>query len=178
MVDTSWGKKIMSEQIIDKLVILYPNVKFQTGESFYWSPEKKLIKYNKKLIKEPNGIWALLHEVAHAKLKHISYSSDLGLLKLEVQAWDEAKNIAKTFDIEIDEDHIQDCLDTYRDWLHRRSTCPTCGVVSLQINPTTYKCHNCSTTWSVSASRFCRPYRLTVKELKEKRLQTKVATFS
>jgi hypothetical protein len=168
----------MNNQIIKELSKLNPNIKLQSGESFYWSPEKKLITYSEKLINEPAGQWILFHEFAHANLGHTSYSSDLGLLKLEVEAWGEAKRLSAKFKIEINEDHIQDCLDTYRDWLHRRSTCPTCEIICLQATPTNYKCHNCFTDWSVSASRFCRPYRSVIKELKEKRLQTRVATFS
>jgi hypothetical protein len=165
-------------QIIDKLAKLTPDIKYRAGDSFYWSPEKKQIMYNQKLMNQESSQWALFHEAAHAKLGHISYSSDLGLLKLEVEAWDEAKLLANKFGIKISEDHIQDCLDTYRDWLHRRSTCPTCEVVCLQSTPTSYKCHNCYTSWTVSASRFCRPYRLTIDQDKEKRSQSTIATFS
>ena len=164
-------------QIIKEVSSSYPELKIQSGDSFYWSPESKLIVYNKQMVNKDIGLWAFFHEVAHAKLNHNSYSSDLGLLKLEVEAWDEAKKIAIEYGLKIDEDHIQDCLDTYRDWLYRRSTCPTCEIVCLQITPTSYRCHNCSTVWSVSASRFCRPYRMTNKEIKEKRLQN-IATFS
>jgi len=168
----------MNNPTINKLLKLYPRIKLQSGESFYWSPEKELIVYNENLIDKPVGKWALFHEVAHANLGHVNYSSDLGLLKLEVAAWEEAKIIASKFRSEINEDHIQDCLDTYRDWLHRRSSCPTCGIVCMQIATTNYKCHNCKTNWVVSASRFCRPYRLTINQPIEKRLQTKVTTFS
>jgi hypothetical protein len=168
----------MSTQIIKDLNKLLPDIKFRADESFYWSPEKKLISYNEETITKETGVWALLHEAAHAKLKHNNYSSDLALLKLEVEAWDEAKLLASLFHIKINEDHVQDCLDTYRDWLYRRSTCPACEVVCLQVLPTSYKCHNCHTTWSVSASRFCRPYRLKVSDTKEKRLQPKATTFS
>ncbi len=171
-------KQTMTINLIEELSSLIPEIKFETGDSFYWSPEKLLITYNKNLINDKSGQWALFHEVAHAKLRHVNYSSDLGLLKLEVAAWDEAKVLANLFQISIDEDHIQDCLDTYRDWLYRRSSCPTCDIVCLQSSPTTYRCHNCNTTWSVSASRFCRPYRLKVVDGKEKRLQSKTATFS
>jgi hypothetical protein len=168
----------MKPPIVDQLEKLLPEVKFVTGEAFYWSPSKKVITYNNSLITKPNGKWALLHEASHAFLKHSRYSSDLALLKLEVDAWDYSKVLAKQFNLKINEDHIQDCLDTYRDWLYRRSTCPNCGIVSLQGKNMKYKCHNCLTSWSVSASRFCRPYRLTLKEDKEKRPQSKTATFS
>jgi hypothetical protein len=170
--------QVMSMQIIKDLQTLIPNIEFKPGNSFYWSPEKKLITYKSSLVNDPAGQWALLHEVAHASLNHVSYSSDLGLLKLEVDAWDRAKVLASKFRIKLEEDHIQDCLDTYRDWLHRRSTCPSCEIICIQNAPTSYKCHNCFTTWTVTASRFCRSYRLLTRHTIEKRLQPKTATFS
>jgi len=162
-------------KFVDDLV---PEVKLEPGSVFYWSPKKRLITYRADLINEPTGQWALLHEAAHAVMNHTTYSSDIGLLKLEVEAWDKAKTIAEEIGLEIDEEHIQDCLDTYRDWLHGRSTCPNCAIICMQASPTSYKCHNCNTSWTVSSSRFCRPYRLTIKDNKEKRLRPKTATFS
>ena len=100
-------------------------IKLESAESFFWSPKLKKITYNQSIIDTEVGIWSMLHEVAHASLNHISYTSDLGLLRLEVEAWNEAKKLARQLEIEIDDSHIQDCLDTYRDWLHRRSTCPS-----------------------------------------------------
>ena len=167
----------MKTPSVSEIISQNPTINFLAGSSFYWSPEKKLVTYSENSIDKPAGIWALLHEISHAKLNHINYSSDVGLLKLEVEAWDKAKSLAIDLNMTIDEDHVQDCLDTYRDWLYRRSTCPNCNIVCIQNSPTSYRCHNCSTIWSVSASRFCRPYRLT-KQIKEKRPQTKSATFS
>ncbi len=106
--------------------------------------------------------WSILHELAHAKLNHNNYYSDFELVKLELDAWQEAKEIAKNYGIKIDSEHIEDCLDTYRDWLHQRATCPTCQTVSTQRDPNTYQCFNCRTSWHVSNSRFCRPYRKVV----------------
>jgi hypothetical protein len=51
-------------------------------------------------------------------------------------------------------------LDTYRDWLYKRSICPTCTAKCLQQGDFVhYRCFNCHTTWRVTASRFCRAYR-------------------
>ncbi len=146
------------EKLTAKLQKILPDIHFQQGESFYWSPQHKRITYI--LENNEHNTWALLHEASHAILDHSTYNSDYELLHLEVAAWDEAKNLAKKYKISIDEDHIQDCLDTYRDWLHQRSTCPSCSTVCFQSSPNEYRCHNCYTVWRVSNSRFCRPYRL------------------
>ena len=139
---------------------LLTETKFVSGKTFYWSPATKTIHIVDGLLDTAIGQWSLLHEVAHAQLNHNSYVDDSALLKLEVEAWEMAKKTALTFKIQIDEEHIQDCLNTYRDWLYARSTCPTCALNSLQVDQTTYLCLNCSTRWSVSQSRFCRPYRM------------------
>lgn len=154
-----------------------PNINLKAGDSFFWSPKTKTITYNPDYITDETGQWAYLHEIAHAILGHTSYKSDLELLQLEVEAWNQAKTIGKELGINIDDEHVQDCLDTYRDWLHSRSKCPNCSVVCLQSSPNSYLCHNCGATWAVSNSRFCRPYRLTFKGNK-KRPQSKQVTFS
>lgn len=146
------------EETLNSLKPLLNEVNFITDDSFFWSPDRNEVHYNPTNTDE--GVWSLLHEAAHAKLGHTQYKSDFELLKLEVAAWEEAKDLARHVNIEINEDHIQDCLDTYRDWLHQRSTCPSCSNVCFQNSPKEYRCHNCYTIWYVSNSRFCRPYRL------------------
>lgn len=167
----------MTDQIINFTNSLLPNTRLESGNSFFWSPKQNKITYNQSSITSPIGIWSMLHEVAHASMGHTNYSSDLELLKLEVEAWDEAKKLAADLGQMIDDDHIQDCLDTYRDWLHRRSTCPNCGIVCLQSTSILYRCHNCNTSWNVSASRFCRPYRLQIDSQKQEKPQVLTATF-
>ncbi|MDQ3065467.1 MAG: hypothetical protein M3Q36_04340 [bacterium] len=146
-------------QLLDKLRQDYPIVKFVHGDTFYWSPKDQKVIYDPMANQPGIATWSLLHEVSHGILEHSYYHSDFELVKLEVEAWSQAEKLAKHYEITIDPEHIQDCLDTYRDWLHRRSTCPTCSVVSIQKTPNMYKCLNCTTSWRVSSSRFCRPYR-------------------
>jgi hypothetical protein len=167
----------MKLSIIEHVSKLLPDTELSPGISFFWSPKQNRITYNKDLVDQEIGIWSLLHESAHATLKHTSYGSDLGLLKLEVEAWEKAKELAIEYSIKIDDEHIQDCLDTYRDWLHRRSSCPNCNIICVQSSATKYSCHNCHTSWHVSASRFCRPYRLQVNNDQNKKSQKLIATF-
>jgi len=137
----------------------YPQFKFQPGTQEHWSPRTRTITYNDSESAEELR-YGLLHELAHAMLDHNNYQSDFELLKMEAEAWRLAAKIGCKYKIKLDGDHIQDCLDTYRDWLHRRSKCPTCEMHVLQTSPSTYKCFNCGTEWQVSARRFARPYRL------------------
>ncbi len=146
-------------ELLDKLAADYPTIAFVQGDSFFWSPKRHTVTYAPGSTQPEIAKWSLLHEVSHGILGHEDYRSDFELMQLEVAAWQYAKSLAKKYDVKIDPEHIQDCLDTYRDWLHGRAACPTCGTVSAQKDPGTYECFNCRTTWHVSNSRFCRPYR-------------------
>ncbi len=145
------------EKVLDKLGSDFPELIFSPAKEFYWSPQDKTVYY--AVSTQLSDSWTLLHEASHGLLNHQTYTSDFELLRLEIAAWEKAKQLAKKYRIAIDTDHIEDCLDTYRDWLHKRSLCPTCGVKSLQKDERTYGCLNCDTIWHVSNNRFCRPYR-------------------
>jgi hypothetical protein len=157
MVVTNTSNKT-SKDFIARLSADYPNLHFKMGRQEHWSPKTQTITYNPDEPAEKLSC-ALLHELAHALLNHTNYSSDFELLKLESEAWNLAAQLGKKYSVLIDDDHIQNCLDTYRDWLHRRSTCPTCGIHTLQKDVKHYQCHNCQSTWQVSSGRFVRPYR-------------------
>lgn len=145
--------------MINDLTKIVPDINFTPGERFSWSPSQRRITYAPDQI-EDGGRWALLHETGHAMLGHLSYKTDFELLRMEVAAWEKARELALKLELTISEEHIQACLDSYRDWLSRRSTCPGCGTRTLQKDLTnTYSCFNCHTCWQVSPSRFCRAYR-------------------
>lgn len=165
------------QKLLKELNALIPGVTWEPGDAFRWSPRTQAITYRKTSHPTELDDWALLHEAGHAQLGHKTYNSDLELLLLEVGAWEKAVETAGSLGIVIDPEHIQDCLDTYRDWLHQRSSCPVCNSSCLQISATTYRCHNCTTEWSVSTSRFCRAYRRRQSSSKEKRAPAKQTTF-
>lgn len=152
----------ISNKFIVQIAKDYPQFSFKPGPQENWSPRTKTITYSDSEPLEELR-YGLLHELAHALLGHNNYHSDFELLKMEAEAWELAAKIASKYGIKLDEDHIQDCLDTYRDWLHRRSKCPTCGMHVLQKDSQSYQCFNCDTAWRVSGRRFARPYRLKQK---------------
>lgn len=147
------------DELLARLKELFPELNFTPGSEFYWSPETGEIFYESGK-GGSKAVWSLLHETGHALSGHKSYRADLELLRLEIDAWERARQVADELGVRIDEDHIQNSLDTYRDWLFKRSICPSCGTKCLQQGDYVhYRCFNCHTVWRVSASRFCRAYR-------------------
>lgn len=146
------------QQLIKDLDKRFEWLNFQAGKQFCWSPKNSKVNY-KKGASNPEAKWSLLHEVSHAILHHTHYNDDFDLLQLEVSAWHQTHELAKQYNVEINEEYVQDCLDTYRDWLHMRSACPNCGQQSLQTTRKQYRCFNCRNSWQVSNSRLCRTYR-------------------
>lgn len=131
----------------------YPGIKFRLGTDFYWSSSTNTVTHAP--LAKLADLWLLLHELAHAELKHLAYQYDVELVKHEVAAWQLAKTIAPQYQIEIGEDFIEDSLDTYRLWLHQRSLCPRCMQTGLQQNQNTYSCLNCRCSWRVNDARLC-----------------------
>ncbi len=149
-----------AETLLARIASDYPDLSFIESAHFAWHAGKKHVSYTSGDKDAKHSMWALLHELGHALLGHTDYTHDIELVQLEVAAWERAHGLAKHYGLKINEDYIQDCLDTYRDWLHLRATCPSCFGRSLQASPSHYHCFNCQTEWSVTRSRLCRPYRL------------------
>ncbi len=127
---------------------------FTHDEDFWWSSQQKVIY--RPAITDVTAAWTLLHEIAHAELKHTAYTLDIDLLAQEVGAWEHARLVlAPRFGLQIGDDHIQDHLDTYRRWLHERSRCPECEQNAIQATQNTYNCTNCRCLWRVNDARGC-----------------------
>jgi hypothetical protein len=167
---TSQGKYMEIDSLIQELQSTFPQFTFTASEQACWSPQTRQVYYDARSSKQAS-IWSLLHELGHAVLDHKSYNTDIDLLQKEVAAWTEASAIAKKFSVDIDDDYAQNCLETYRNWLYKRSTCPQCGTHGIQNESRQYYCLNCKAQWSVSTSRFCRPYRGKTEREKSKKSQ-------
>jgi hypothetical protein len=140
--------------MIEKLRLKYPAIQFIPSERYSFISHKNTITYIKS---DDNiiGQHSLLHEVAHAILEHNNYKNDINLLKIERDAWTLTKRLLKEHRIDIDKEHIEDCLDTYRDWIYKRSVCPRCSHVGFQTSKTSYDCVFCVVSWNVPESRLC-----------------------
>ena len=146
--------------IIQNLKNKYPQFIFSPSDNFYWSYSDKTIFYNEKL---PNFELFILHELAHAILQHNKYTQDIQLIAMERQAWDYTIKLAKSLKIKAPESIIQSSIDSYRDWMHSRSTCPKCTSTGLQIDKKNYKCPACDHVWAVNEARICSLKRYSLK---------------
>lgn len=145
--------------LLPKLSADFPNIRFITSDDFHWSPKDQTVYFNPK----SGEVAQLFHELSHAILEHNDYSRDINLLKMERDAWEHARKLADNYAIDVDEDVIQDHLDTYRAWLHDRSTCPDCTATGLQTDEKTYHCIACGTDWRVNEAKTCQLRRYKTK---------------
>lgn len=145
--------------LVTKLQADHPQITFTPGNNFQWSPYEATVYYPS----ESTDSATLLHEVGHALLGHDSYTKDIQLIEIERDAWEYARqNLSSRYNSLIDETIVQDSLDTYRDWLHARSTCPNCQATGVQTKAQQYKCVACHTQWRVNEARICALRRYTL----------------
>lgn len=137
--------------VLKSLKANYPQFSFKLGDAFLWSSSDNTIYYTKS---DDQAIF-LLHELAHALLGHSSYNRDIELITMERQAWDYTIKLAPQYGVAISNDVVQLTLDSYRDWIHDRSTCPKCKATGIQIDKYTYSCPACDQQWRVNEARTC-----------------------
>ncbi len=139
-------------ELTDRITAAF-NYTFSPGGVPMWSPAAQTIFYHPA--EQIEDIWNLLHEIAHAELKHTTFELDIELIDHETQAWHHAVSIlAPRFDLIVDDEHVQGHLDTYREWMFERSLCPNCGQTGLQTQ-NTYRCINCRCLWRANEARLC-----------------------
>ena len=149
-----------SVDLLEQLETNFPAIRFQEGKAFSWRPRDSTVVY---VLGDPDFDQHLLHELSHALLEHTVYERDIDLIALERDAWGYARRtLAPLYDIAITSDCIEADLDTYRDWLHARSTCPQCEATGLQIKKMTYRCVSCHHTWRVNHAKLCQLRRYSV----------------
>ena len=126
-------------QFLEKIKNDFPEFRFISGKKFAFRPPRTVV------IGPEEGQFEslLLHELGHAVLGHKDFKIDAERLKMETAAWEKAHEIAERYNISINEDFVQDELDTYRDWLHTKSRCKKCGLTRYQTPDGIYHCPRC-----------------------------------
>ena len=129
----------VDEAFLERLKGDFPEFRFKNGDKFTFRPPKTIVLGPP----EPFSELLTLHEVSHAVLGHKTFRMDVERLKMESAAWEKARELADRYGIEVNEDLIQDELDTYRDWLHNKSRCKRCGLTCYQTPDGAYHCPRC-----------------------------------
>lgn len=130
----------------------YPAYTFIEGADFHWQPTTKTIHF----VNGDDPAF-LLHELAHAILDHSTYRRDIALIDIERDAWQLARtSLASKYLVLVSEATVEDALDTYRDWLHARSSCPACHATGVQTASHQYHCLVCNCDWRVNGALSCR----------------------
>lgn len=150
----------MPSKLLRSLITEFPEVSFQPGRYFKWSADKKILFYNLSL---QNAAALMLHELSHVLLGHENFELDIELINKESVAWQYAqKQLAPRYNVTITDEIIEDAMDSYREWLHKRSLCPDCQTSSFQTKTGTYRCIACQCQWRANDARerHLRRYKL------------------
>ena len=119
----------------------YPKLRFVVGKRFAFRSPRTIF------VVDPDGseTWGLelLHELGHARLEHRNYQTDVERLKMEREAWEEARGLADEYGVCYNEEFVEAELDSYREWLHQRSKCKQCGLTRYQTVDGEYHCPQC-----------------------------------
>ncbi len=156
----------LNSPLITSLIADFPDFHFEESDEFHWSPDSKTIHFDST---DPLLAPRLLHEVSHAALGHATYSRDIELIAMERDAWQHARvELGPRYSVEVDADTIHYDMDSYRDWMHQRSTCPHCGSSGIQTKKHAYRCVSCRGDWRVNDARTCALRRYTAQQQQNK----------
>lgn len=140
----------------------FPAITFVEDDDFYWSPSTTSIHIDASAPETEKT--TLLHELAHAVLSHQQFNRDIELLRIEREAWEYVRStLGPRYKVPVSDEEIESMIDTYRDWLHARSTCPVCTMTGAQTGNTTYHCVGCDHDWRVNDARRCGLKRYSLK---------------
>lgn len=129
----------MTERLLEKLRVDFPDFRFVKGVRFAFRPPHTIIIGPE----EANDSLLLMHELGHALCRHQDFGTGVERLKMERAAWEKAQELCGSYGVCYDENVVEAELDTYRDWLDKKSRCPICGLTRFQAPDGTYHCPRC-----------------------------------
>ena len=83
------------EDLVRRLKEDYPEFVFRTGKKFTFRPPKTIVIGPE----ETGDSLLLLHELGHALSGHRDFDTDAKRLKMEREAWEKARELAKQYKI-------------------------------------------------------------------------------
>ena len=99
-----------------EIIAAYPKQRFLPAGYFAYDASEDIVNYDPVGIKTNSGKLALLHEISHAMLGHFHYRFDFELYAMEMDAWNKTRELANKHKLNINEDYINACMDSYDEW--------------------------------------------------------------
>lgn len=131
----------MDAIVLQKIRGDFPNFRFEAGGKFKFRPPRTIV-FDTSL-EGRTGLILMMHELGHAILGHRNFKTEIGRLKMEVMAWEKARELALKYEVKFDEKLMERELDSYREWLHQKSRCPICGLTRFQTPDALWHCPYC-----------------------------------
>lgn len=120
----------------------FSEVRFVLGCRFSFRPPRTVVFSNSDGTNGTREL-LLLHELGHFLTGRFDFRTEVERLKIEVMAWEKARELAPLYGVFVDEDLIESELDSYRDYLHQKSRCPDCGLTRFQTPDAIWHCPQC-----------------------------------
>ena len=117
----------------------YPDFSFKPGRKFLFRPKTSIFY----LETNENFRLLLLHELSHALLGHFSFDRSLERLQIERDAWEKTRALCEELNVPFDNSLAEAELNTYRDWVHQKTLCKTCGLSCLEVSSESLYCPFC-----------------------------------
>ncbi len=129
----------MDATFLAKIKSDHPEFNFRKGERFSFRPPKTITVGPD----EKNDELLLLHELGHAMSGHKAFNTGAERLKMEREAWEKARELASGYGVEFDDFLAETELDTYRNWLDKKTRCKKCGLTCYQTPDGVNHCPRC-----------------------------------
>lgn len=129
----------MDMVLLDRLKHDYPEVRFVRGKKFLFRPPQTIILGPD----EDTSSLLTLHELGHYLCGHRDFTTDARRVKMEREAWTKARGLCTKYGVFYDVEVVESELNTYRDWLDKKSRCPACGLTRFQTPDGHYHCPRC-----------------------------------
>ena len=138
-----------SFDFLSDLQLFYPEYRFKPGLRFLFRPPNTIFYEPLDGPFQPFAL-QLLHELGHAISGHRNFQLSIDRLKIETEAWQAAEKILQIhpelvakYHLSFDQEFAEVHLDTYRRWLHQKTTCKKCGLTMFQDKNQTWYCPHC-----------------------------------
>lgn len=129
----------MRAEFLERVQKDHPEFLFKRGRRFMFRPPRTIIVGPE----EAGDSLLFLHELGHALCGHRDFRTDAMRLKMEREAWEKARELASLYSVTFDDETVERELDTYREWLDKKSRCPKCNLTRFQTPDGVYHCPRC-----------------------------------